>query len=84
MTMPQRSGPATKRTPPHATASLRFLDAVARCRVVTELVEQLQRESSAEYDAAMAELRMYRNPDGSPLPEDEQWAVHERLRLAAK
>jgi len=82
MTQRPASQPATQQTPPHQHASLRYLDAVSRCRVVTALVEQLQRESNAEYEAALAELRQYRHPDGTPLPEDEQWEIYHRLRAA--
>ena len=81
---PPRSQPETKRTAPHQSASLRFLDAVSRYRVVTELVEQLQRESDAEYEAALAELRRYQNPDGTPLPEDEQWEIHKAWARAVR
>ena len=76
--MPPRK-PETKRTPPHEWAKVRFLDAVAFSRVA----DRLRTEADAEYEAASAELRMYRNPDGTPLPEDQQWDIHNQLRLPA-
>lgn len=75
--------PAIREATPHSRAKLRMGDAAAQFRVVTELVQWMQARADAEFEAASAELRMYSNPDGSPLPEYEQHAIRAKLKMPA-